>query len=197
MSASQSATSGWRNVDVVVCAVIGVAFGVVFWAWNILWATMGPAFAAFPPLQAFMYGTWLMPAVLAPLIIRKPGAAVFAETLAATVSALLGAQWGLLTIVYGLMQGGAAELIFAFTLYRTWRLPVALAAAAAAGAAAWLLDIAIFWPEWPFEWQLVFAALLIPSAVVIAGAGSWVLLRALAETGVLAPFPSGRDRRAV
>jgi energy-coupling factor transport system permease protein len=197
MTVSQPAASGWRNVDVIVCAVIGVAFGVVFWAWNVLWATLGPAFAAFPPLQAFMYGTWLLPAVLAPLIIRKPGAAIFAETVAATVSALLGAQWGLLTIVYGLMQGGAAELVFAFTLYRAWRLPVALLAAAAAGAAAWLLDISIFYPEWAVEWQLVYAALLIPSAVVIAGVGSWLLLRALAETGVLAPFPSGRSRRAI
>jgi energy-coupling factor transport system permease protein len=197
MTASGPAAAGWRNVDVIVCAVIGVAFGVVFWAWNILWATLGPAFAAFPPLQAFMYGTWLMPAVLAPLIIRKPGAAIFAETVAATVSALLGAQWGLLTIVYGLMQGGAAEVIFAFTLYRTWRLPVVLLAAAAAGVAAWLLDVTIFYAAWAIEWQMVYAALLVPSAVVIAGVGSWLLVRAIAETGVLAPFPSGRSQRAV
>ena len=24
----------WRTVDIVVAAVIAVAFGVVFWAWN-------------------------------------------------------------------------------------------------------------------------------------------------------------------
>jgi energy-coupling factor transport system permease protein len=187
----------WRNVDIVVCAVIGVAFGVVFWAWNLLWATAGPFFVGFPPLQAFMYGTWLLPAVVAPLIIRKPGAAIFAETVAATVSALLGAQWGLLTIVYGLMQGGAAELVFAFTLYRAWRLPVALLAATAAGAAAWLLDVAVFYAEWATEWQLVYAALLIPSAIVIAGVGGWYLVRAIAETGVLSGFASGRSQRAV
>jgi energy-coupling factor transport system permease protein len=197
MTASEPARPAWRTVDVVVCAVIGAAFGVVFWAWNILWATLGPAFTAFPPLQAFMYGTWLMPAVLAPLIIRKPGAAIFAETLAATVSALLGAQWGLLTILYGLVQGGAAEIVFAFTLYRAWRLPVALLAAAAAGAAAWLLDVAIFYPEWAATWMAVYAGLLIPSAVIIAGLGSWLLLRAIAETGVLSIFPSGRSQRAV
>ncbi|HVM23970.1 MAG TPA: ECF transporter S component, partial [Candidatus Limnocylindrales bacterium] len=145
---SSRAHARWRTADIVVCAVIGVAFGVVFWAWNLLWAAAGPAFTGFPPLQAFMYGTWLLPAVVAPLIIRRPGAAVFAETVAATVSALLGAQWGLLTIVYGLMQGGAAELVFAFTLYRAWNLPVALGAAAAAGVAAWLLDVAIFYEAW-------------------------------------------------
>jgi energy-coupling factor transport system substrate-specific component len=196
MTASTSLTS-WRTVDVVTCAVIGVAFGVVFWAWNLLWAAAGPAFAGFPPLQAFMYGTWLLPVVVAPLIIRKPGAAVFAETVAATVSALLGAQWGLLTVIYGLMQGGAAELVFAFTLYRVWRLPVALLAAAAAGAAAWLLDVAIFYAEWAVEWTLVYAGLLIPSSIVIAGVGGWFLVRAIAETGVLSIFPSGRSQRPV
>ena len=79
----------WRTVDIVITAVLGVAFGVVFWAWNLLWAATGAAFAAFPPAQAFMYGVWLLPAVLAPLIVRKPGAALFAELMAAVISALL------------------------------------------------------------------------------------------------------------
>ena len=34
----------WRTVDIVVTAVLGVAFGVVFWAWNLLWAATGAAF---------------------------------------------------------------------------------------------------------------------------------------------------------
>jgi energy-coupling factor transport system permease protein len=35
------------------------------------------------------------------------------------------------------------------------------------------------------------------SAAVIAGAGGWALTRALAQTGVLDRFPSGRERAAV
>src|ERR671926_26828 len=87
---TQGRTSRWRTVDIVVTAVLGVAFGVVFWAWGLLWAGTGAAFAAFPPGQAFMYGVWLIPAVLAPLVVRKPGAGLFAELIAAIVSALLG-----------------------------------------------------------------------------------------------------------
>src|SRR3954451_8995351 len=83
----------WRTVDIVVTAVLGVAFGVVFWAWNLLWAAVGTAFTAFPPGQAFMYGVWLLPAVLAPLVVRKAGAGLFAELIAAVVSALLGSSW--------------------------------------------------------------------------------------------------------
>src|SRR3954469_6208811 len=114
----RSAGNRWRTVDIVVTAVLGVAFGVVFWAWTLLWAATGAAFTAFPPAQAFMYGVWLLPDVVAPLIVRKPGAAIFAETIAAIVSALLGAQWGVQVVIYGLIQGLAAELGFALFRYR-------------------------------------------------------------------------------
>src|SRR3712207_3023309 len=91
----------WRTVDIVVTAVLGVAFGIVFWAWGLLWAGLDAAFTAFPPAQAVMYGVWLLPAVLAPLIVGKPGAALFAELVAATVLALLGSALGTLVLVYG------------------------------------------------------------------------------------------------
>src|SRR3954447_9001756 len=99
----------WRTVDIVVTAVLGVAFGVVFWAWNLLWVGTGAAFTAFPPAQAVMYGVWLIPAVLALLIVRKPGAGLFAELMAALVSALLGSSWGWSVVLYGLLEGLAGE----------------------------------------------------------------------------------------
>jgi len=59
----------WRTVDIVLGAVLGVAFGAVFQAWNLLWTAIQPAFIGIPPLQGFMYGVWLVPAVLVPLVI--------------------------------------------------------------------------------------------------------------------------------
>jgi energy-coupling factor transport system permease protein len=197
MSGSYIAPSGWRVVDIVVAAVLAVAFGAVFQVWNLVWSAAGPAFVAFPPLQGFMYGVWMLPAVLVPLVVRRPGAALFAETVAAAASALFGAPWGLLTIVYGLVQGGAAELVFAFGLYRRWGLVVSLLAGGAAGAAGALLDLVLYYPAWAAGWQATYAALVIPSAALIAGLGAWLLQRALAATGVLAAFPSGRDLREV
>ena len=38
----------WRTRDIVVAAVIGVAFGVVFWAWNLAYAAVEPVFAFAP-----------------------------------------------------------------------------------------------------------------------------------------------------
>lgn len=193
----QPAVSAWRTVDIVVTAAIAVAFGVVFWAWGLVWTAANPLFVAFPPAQYLISGVWLMPAVLAPLIVRKPGAALFAETLAAAVSALLGAQWGLDVILSGLMQGAGAELVFAFTLYRGFGLPVALLAAVGAAVGEWLHDMALYYPEVAFGLQLTMGSFMAVSAVAIAGLGSWLLVRALAETGVLEPFASGRSQRAV
>jgi energy-coupling factor transport system substrate-specific component len=144
--------SGWRVVDIVVAAVIAVAFGVVFQAWNILWEAT--TFFS-PPIRGAIYGVWMIPAVLVPLIVRRPGAALFGEAVAAAASMLFGAQWGLLTVVYGLAQGAAAELVFAFGLYRVWSLPTALGAGAAAGLAGALLDLAFFYPLWSGDWQLL------------------------------------------
>lgn len=198
MTIAIDATTGrWRTVDIVVSAVLAVAFGAVFQVWNLLWESIKPAFLALPPLQGFMYGIWLLPAVLVPLVIRRPGAALLGEGVAALASVLFGAQWGLLTLVYGLMQGAAAEVIFGLGLYRRWGLPTALLAGAAAGAAAALLDLALFYPAWATGYQALYAALVIPSSAVIAGLGGWLLVRALARTGVLTAFPAGREQPEV
>ena len=99
------------------------------------------------PLRDLGYAVWLIPAVLAPLIIRKPGAALFAELVAAGVSALLGSLWGVDTLLSGFVQGAAAELVFAFTLYRLWTFPVLAIAAVASAAAAWLHDWELYYLE--------------------------------------------------
>jgi energy-coupling factor transport system substrate-specific component len=190
-------TGQWRTVDIVLGAALAVAFGAVFQAWNLLWTAVSPAFVGLPPLQGFMYGVWLLPAVLVPLVIRRPGAALLGEGVAAVASALFGAPWGLLTIVYGLIQGGAAELVFAMFLYRRWGLPVSLLAGAAAGAAAALLDLVVYYPSWAPGFQVLYAALVIPSAAIVAGLGGWLLVRALSRTGVLSAFPAAREQPEV
>lgn len=186
--------TSWRTVDVVVAAVIAVSFGVVFWAWNLLYAAAGPAFAGLPPLQGLMYGIWLLPGVLGALIIRKPGAAVFTELVAAIVSALLGNQWGITVVYYGLLEGAAPELVFALRRYRRWDLPTAVVAGALAGLAAVALDVVLYYPDWSAGWVATYAVLVSASAALVAGVGSWLLVRALAPTGVLAPFRSGREQ---
>ena len=191
------ATRSWRTVDVVVAAVLAVAVGVVFWAWGLLWNAVGPAFTAFPPGRAFMYGVWLVPGVLGMLIVRKPGAALFTSLLASIVSALLGTTWGAWVIVYGLLQGLAPELVFLAGRYRRFGLPIAMIGAAAAGVAAAALDWFYWYRDWIAGWVATYSGLIVASAIVVAGLGSWYLVRGLARTGVLDTFPAGRERSAL
>jgi energy-coupling factor transport system substrate-specific component len=135
--------------------------------------------------------------VLAPLIVRRPGAAFFAETLAAIMEMAFGSPWGLSTVVYGLVQGAGAELIFAFAFYRMWNLPFAIVAGAMSGIGSALLDLGFFYADWNAAWQIGYIVIVAASGALIAGVGGWLLTRSLAQTGVLAAFPSGRSQRPV
>jgi energy-coupling factor transport system substrate-specific component len=188
----QRALWRWRTVDIVVASVVAVAGGVVFWAWDQLWAATSAGFSAFPPAQAVLYGVWLAPGVIGGLVLRKPGAAVYTELVASVVEALLGNQWGLSVVAYGLAQGAGPELVFALFAYRWWRLPVAALAGAVAGLAAGCLDLVYYYGAWRADWKATYVAVVMASSVAIAGVGGTALVRALARTGVLQPFASGR-----
>ncbi len=177
--------TSWRTRDIVVAAVIGVAFGVAFVAFGVAWRAvefLGPA-------QNVLYGVWLMPAIVAALIVRKPGTALFAEMVAAGLSTLLGSQWGPDTLLSGFVQGAAAELVFAFGLYRNWSFPVVAIASLASAAAAWVHDWVVWYAAVAFEVVAVIGLFMAVSAVVLLPAASIWLVRALRRTGVLAGFP--------
>ena len=59
------------------------------------------------------------------------------------------------------------------------------------------LDVAIYYPDYSPTWRFAQIGLSALSGLVVAGLGSWALTLALARTGVLDRFPSGRERVAV
>ena len=187
----------WRTIDIVVAAVVAVAFGVVFVAWNALYTATAPLFIALPPAQAILYGVWLLPGVLVGLIVRRPGAALFGGFVAAAVSALIGSQWGIDALLSGILQGGGAELAFAIGLYRAWNLPFAMLAGGLAGVGATIHDIPIYYPDTGPDFWAVYAVATVVSGIVIGGIGAWLILRILVRTGVLAEFAAGREQREV
>ena len=195
--AAATATAGrWRVVDIVVASVLGVAGGLVFAVWNTASAPMRDAMV--PPASAVIVGVWLFPAVLGALIVRRPGAAVYTELVAAVLSALVGNEWGFATVWYGLVEGLGAEVVFALLLYRRFGLPTALLAGAGAGVAVGLMDSLIYYPAALDTWgRIAYVGIAVVSGVIIAGFGSWALARALARTGTLAPMASGRAAERV
>ena len=187
--------STWRVVDIVIASVIAVASGVVFWAWSASYGLFSLAFTAFPPGTALLTGLWLFPAVLGALIIRKPGAALFCEVLAAVVEALLGTHWGMPVLISGLVQGLGAELVFALFRYRRWNATVALFAGALSGLFMGVNEIFIYYPDMEPVKAIIYVACAVISGAVIAGFLAWILVQNLAKTGVLSSLASGKTRR--
>ncbi len=187
----------WRVVDIVVASVLGVASGLIFLLWNI--GYLGPKALIeplLPGLQGLLDGPWLFAGVLGALIIRKPGAAIYTETLAAVVSALVGNQWGgFLTIEAGLIQGLGAEIVFLIVAYRLWSLPVAVVAGAGAGIAGAVNNLILWYAGSDATFTIVYLVSSTLSGAVIAGGGAWLIARGLAATGALDRFASGRAAR--
>lgn len=184
----------WRVVDIVVASVIAVACAAIFLLWNVAYEVPGTALRPLlPGLQGLLIGPWLLAGVLGGLIIRKPGAALYTELVAATISALVGNAWGPLTIVSGLVQGLGAELIFLVFLYGVWRLPVAILAGAGAGLAGGINDRIVWYAGADTLFTTVYIASTTISGAVIAGLGGWLIARELAATGALNRFAAGRE----
>jgi len=184
-------------VDIVVAAVLGVAIGFVFLAWNVGYlAPKAVIEPLLPGFQGLLNGPWLLAGVVGGLVIRKPGAALFTELLAAVVSALVGNQWGgLLTIEAGLVQGLGAELVLLLFLY-TGRVWVGVLAGAGAGLAGAVNDLVFWYAGSAPLFGTIYLLSSIVSGAVLAGLLGWLLTRGLAATGVLSRFASGRERTA-
>lgn len=185
----------WRVVDIVVASVIGVATGLVFLFWNnVGYAWFSAADAVTPGLGGIAVGIWLIGGVLGGLIIRKPGAALYVELLAAIVSALVGNQWGIETIYSGLAQGLGAELVFLAGGYRRFGVVTAMLAGAAAGLAAWTLELFLSGNlQKSAEFLFLYLGTVVVSGAILAGLLGWIVVRALAATGALNRFAAGRD----
>ena len=187
----------WRVIDIVTAAVLGVACGLIFVAWNPVGGAAFDVFGKFlPGLSGLVTGIWLLGGTLGGYVIRKPGAALFVELLAATVSMGLGSQWAIATLYSGLAQGLGAEIVFALVAYRRFTVWVAAAAGALSFACEWVLEL---FTEGNLgkgvAYNVVYLVSGVASGIVLAGVLAWALTNALAKTGALDRFASGRGAR--
>ena len=187
----------WRVIDIVTAAVLGVACGLIFVAWNPVGGAAFDVFGKFlPGLSGLVTGIWLLGGTLGGYVIRKPGAALFVELLAATVSMGLGSQWAIGALYSGIAQGLGAEIVFAAFVYRRFNVWVVSAAGAMAFAAEWCLEL---FTEGNLakevSFNVVYLVSGVASGIVLAGLLAWALTNALAKTGALDRFASGRGAR--
>jgi len=187
-------TKGWRwnTREIILAANLGLVFGILFMGWNIIWGFARPLKAT--GLRDLFYGFWFISGIVVPYIIRKPGAAVAGEVLAALAEMLAGGEWGATLLISGLAQGGASELVFAATGYRRWSLPVLALAGIAAGIGSFVVDYVIeYYTLARGVLAVMFVARMISGAVLAGWLGK-ALTDALVNTGVLSGYAIGRAK---
>ena len=195
--ASTAPSLRWRVIDIVTAAILGVACGLIFAAWN---PVGGAAFdvlgKVLPGLSGLATGIWLLGGTLGGYVIRKPGAALFVEVLAASVSMALGSQWAVETIYSGLAQGLGAEVVFALVAYRRFNATIVGAAGAVSFAFEWVLELFLYAHiAKGVLYNVIYLVCGMASGIVLAGLLAWALTNALAKTGALDRFASGRGAR--
>ena len=190
----------WRVVDIAVASAIGVASALIYWGAAFLWNVTGPAMeAAIPGLSGLLNGLWLFAAPLAAIIVRKPGAAIYAEVVAAVLEAFFGNVWGISTLYIGLVEGILAEVAFLVVAYRRWNLGVTVLSGFLAGIGCWGYSFFtnLQAVDWAGPYGLVNLLTTLLSGVVVSGIAMWYLYIAIAKTGALDQFASGREIRGV
>jgi energy-coupling factor transport system permease protein len=181
---------GWRVIDFVVAAVMAVVLGVGMWAYDTFaYAPVGVLFSSVPWLAGLQFGIWTLPAIAGAVIVRRPGAALLAELIAATVEVSLGNTWGATSLYSALLQGAAVELVLLLVWYRSFNyVVVALAGAAAALAEVLVYESWAYWGGTSTEFLVSYLVACIASGASIAGIGGLLLVRALRRAGVLGAF---------
>jgi len=183
----------WRTIEVILVANIALVFGLLFLGWGMLWDVAKILDALVPGARDLLYGFWFIAAILGAYIVRKPGAALAAETLAALAEFLAGSAWGFTLLISGLVQGAMAELVFALTGYRRYDLPVLMAAGAAAGVGSLVVDYLFWYSDKPL-WVLgIMLAARILSGAVLAGWLGKALADSLVRAGALDAFAVAQE----
>lgn len=168
--------------DILITIVIALVFGIIYKLW-------GPVYNIVKPfglhIGDVVYGMWFIAGTVAMLILRKPGVALLAETAAASGEFLVGSEYGLSVLLYGIVQGLGTELVFALFGYKRYTAFVAALSGIAAAAGSLIMDVAYGYILDLALWNLI---LLISARVVggllIAGILAYFLVETLERTGV-------------
>jgi energy-coupling factor transport system permease protein len=97
----------------------------------------------------------------------------------------MGSEWGLEVLLYGVVQGLFAELVFAAFRYKRFDVGVVSLAAAASTIGSLFMDFYKGYIEDLALWNLMlFIGARIVGAVIIAGVFAHYLVKALEATGV-------------
>ncbi|MGE3269676.1 MAG: ECF transporter S component [Chloroflexota bacterium] len=189
----QESQLAWKTRDFIVAAAIAVPLGIV---WSLGWGYVWSAGRAILPELGFVLdGFYVVAGVIVGYIVRRPGAALLGEMLAALLEIPL-TPFGAIVLWLGLLQGIGVEAVFAAGRYRKWNL-LTLVIAGAVGALLPYFGYTYFTSSVAslgIDIQILRIVLKIVGGMVFAGLVGKLIGDALARTGVLNNFPIARDR---
>jgi len=173
---------GLKLADILTTVVISIVFGIVYKLW-------GPFYYFVKPfglhIDQLIYGMWFIAATVAFLIIRKPGVALLAEIAASSGEFIMGSEWGLEVLLYGVVQGLFAEVAFAAFRYKRFDVFVVSLAAIGSTIGSLIMDFYKGYIEALAPWNLaLFLLARFVGAVLISGVFASSLVKALEATGV-------------
>lgn len=184
----------WKLKEIVLMSLFSVVFGIVY----LLFLHVGNIWSGFigPIAYEWIFGIWFIVSIICMYIIRKPGAAVISETIAAAIEVLLGNAVGPRLILAGVIQGLGAEAAFAATRYR--RFDVWVLMLAGVGASVFSFTYGYFlggFTVFSTGYVLLMLGIRIMSGAVIAGIGGKAVVDGLLATGSLRGYAITRAKK--
>ncbi|XVL95872.1 ECF transporter S component [Bacillus subtilis] len=182
----------WKVKEIVIMSVISIVFAVVY----LLFTHFGNMLAGMFRRIAYepIYGIWFIVSVIAAYMIRKPGAALVSEIIAALVECLLGNPSGPMVIVIGIVQGLGAEAVFLATRWKAYSLPVLMLAGMGSSVASFIYDLFVSgYAAYSPGYLLIMLVIRLISGALLAGLLGKAVSDSLAYTGVLNGMALGKE----
>lgn len=185
-------SKGLKLSEILVTVLISVIFAIIY---NLWWLFYNVAQVAGLHLEQLTYGVWFMAAIVCYLIIPKPGIALLAEFAAGAGETIVMGKFDIPTIIYALLQGLACEIVFAIFKYQSRSVMVAMLAGLVTALVSFPVDYFYGYLNEVAGWNLIlFIVFRAISGIVIAGLLSYLLVKALDQTGVTKVFrPASKD----
>ena len=185
-------SKGLKLSEILVTVLISVIFAIIY---NLWWLFYNVAQVAGLHLEQLTYGVWFMAAIVCYLIIPKPGIALLAEFAAGAGETIVMGKFDIPTIIYALLQGLACEIVFAIFKYQSRSVMVAMLAGLVTALISFPVDYFYGYLNEVAGWNLfLFIVFRAISGIIIAGLLSYLLVKALDQTGVTKVFrPASKD----
>lgn len=169
-------SSKWDVKAIILIALIGIIMGIIYTfgfnnLYNLTKFILLPSGYA-PVMDMVFSGLWFMAAPLAMYFVPTPGSGTLGETLAAFIEMLVGGQWGILTILEGLIQGATNEIGFfpKKSRYEKFSWPSILTGAFFASLGAYIPQYFLYgWYKYLVKLQIIMLIAGIISALIFDG----------------------------